>query len=60
MFTLKDLVKLTVFPYYFARIVELRGALGPNGCQVYKIQILNCSSMFVEVCDYQIEKTQNS
>ena len=58
LFALGDWVKLTIPPYPIARIVELRGALGPKGCQVYRLQIGKPRhKRFVEVCEDQLEKS---
>jgi hypothetical protein len=39
MFQLGDYVKILHSPYPRARIVELRGPLGPGGAQIYRVRV---------------------
>jgi hypothetical protein len=57
LFALGDWVKLKIPPYLVARIVELRGTLGPKGCHVYRLQIGKPrEKQYVELREDQIEK----
>ena len=38
-----------------ARIVEFRGALGPNGARVYRLQFAKKPPAYIEVLEEQIE-----
>ncbi len=53
---LGDYVKIKYFPKLQARIVELRGPLGPGGAQVYGIRIRNSTKPYYsEVLADQLE-----
>jgi hypothetical protein len=39
LFHLGDLVKIRLSGYERARIVELRGPLGPGGAQIYRVRV---------------------
>src|SRR5262249_847453 len=56
LFKLGDLVQIRYGPEMPGRIVELRGALGPNGAQIYRIRFRRKPKPFdIEVREDQIE-----
>jgi len=53
---LGDYVKIKYYPDLRARIVELRGPLGPGGAQVYRVRIRRKPrSTYVELPEDQLE-----
>ena len=53
---LGDRVKIKYYPDLRARIVELRGPLGPGGVQIYRVRIQRKpKSSFVELHKDQLE-----
>jgi hypothetical protein len=53
---LGDYVKIKYYPDLRARIVELRGPLGPGGAQVYRVRIrLKPRSIYVELPEGQLK-----
>jgi hypothetical protein len=48
-FNLGDYVKIKYHPDLRARIVELRGPLGPGGAQVYRVRIQHKPPYFNEL-----------
>ncbi len=60
LFALGDWVKFKLPPLMIAKVVELRGILGPNASQVYRLQIhpFRGKPRFIEVWEDQIEKTE--
>ncbi len=55
-FQIGDLVKIRNSGYGRARIVELRGALGPKGARVYRVQVRRKPRpAYIEVLEEQLE-----
>ena len=51
-----DRVRIRYYPHLRARIVELRGPLGPGGAQVYDIRVQSEPKPYhVEVLEDQLE-----
>lgn len=59
-FACGDWVKITSAPGLFGRIVELRGPLGPNGCEIYRVRLKTTSPkpIYVEFREGQLEKAE--
>jgi hypothetical protein len=55
-FTLGDMVKILRSGYKRAKIIELRGPLGPGGKQVYRVLLRRKPSpVYIEVLEEQLE-----
>jgi hypothetical protein len=54
-FKLGDLVKIKRSGFDRGRIVELRGALGPKGANVYRLQVGKKPYRYFEVLEEQLE-----
>jgi hypothetical protein len=53
---LGDLVKIRHSGWPRGRIVELRGPLGPNGCQIYRVMLRRKPKpLYIEVREDQLE-----
>jgi len=53
---LGDYVKIKYYPKLRARIVELRGPLGPGGAQIYRVRIRHKPKpTYVELPDDQLK-----
>jgi hypothetical protein len=57
VFNLADRVRIRHSRGMRGRIVELRGALGPGGCQVYRVRIFGrAQPSYIEVTEDQLER----
>jgi hypothetical protein len=54
-FKLGDVVKIRNSDFDRAKIVELRGALGPKGANVYRLRIRKKPPAYIEVLEEQLE-----
>lgn len=56
IFKLGDMVKIHYSGYKRAKIIELRGPLGPGGKQVYRVIVRRKPSpVYIEVLEEQLE-----
>jgi hypothetical protein len=54
-FKVGDLVKIRHYGGQTARVVELRGPLGPGGVQVYRVRVRGkLEPVYIELCEDQI------
>ena len=60
MFACGDKVRIVTAPGLFGKVVELRGPLGPNHGQVYRVRVSSSKAkpVFVEVREDQLEIVQ--